>query len=163
MRKGASLVGGAVVLLVLFVIGTSLVSGDNPLSSGSGPDQYDEFLDEQLAQYEGVAAVERVVDPWTLEGPEYQPAAGYRFVALEVTIENPSDRSDTIWAEAAGFKLTDSENFAYAPSPAGLQPQLPEVELEPGEKASGWVVFEVDDDNSLKSLSYWTADIPLPR
>jgi hypothetical protein len=44
-----------------------------------------------------------------------------------------------------------------------MQTQLPSVELEPGEKASGWVVFEVDDDNALKSLSYWSAEVALPR
>ena len=163
MRKGASLVGGAVVLLVLLVIGTSLYTGDLPLSSGSGPDEYDEFLDEQLAQYEGVAAVDRVVDPWAPEGTEYQPPSGRRFVAFEVTIENPNDRSDTVWADAEGFKLTDAEKFAYAPTPLRMQTQLPSVELEPGEKASGWVVFEVDDDNALKSLSYWSAEVALPR
>ena len=163
MRKGASLVGGAVVLLVLFVIGTSLVSGDNPLSSGSQTGQYDEFLDEQLAQYEGVAAVDRLVDPWTPEGTEYQASSGRRLVALEVTVDNPSDGSETVWADADGFKLTDAEKFAYAPTPLRMQTQLPLLELGPGEKASGWVVFEVDEENALKSLSYWSAEVALPH
>jgi hypothetical protein len=163
MRKGVSVVGAAIVLLVLLVIGTSLYTGDIPLSSGSQYNDYEQFIDDEFAQYEGVATVNRVVDPWTLEAPEYQPAAGHRFVAIEVTIENPSDRSETVWADADGFKLTDADRFAYAPAPLRMRTELPEVELDPGEKANGWVVFEVDEHSGLKSLSYWTADIELPR
>ena len=163
MRKGVSLVGGAVALLVLFVIGTSLYTGDLSLSSGSQSGDYEQFIDEELAQYQGVVAVNQLIDPWASEVPEDQPAPGHRFVALEVTIDNPRDRSDTLWADAEGFKLRDGENFVYVPTSPRVQAQLPEVELEPGEKASGWVVFEVNEHNSIESLSYWSADVALPR
>jgi hypothetical protein len=45
-----------------------------------------------------------------------------------------------------------------------MEPGLPEgIQLEDGEKANGWVLFEIDEDAEVESLRYFSAELPLPQ
>ena len=159
VRRGASLFGVAAVIILLIVVGGSLARGDNPLSSDSHGDDYEEFVEEQ--QVERIT-VNEVVDPSVPDGPYYQPAPGHRLVGLSVTIENPESSDTTTYVGPEWFKLTDSDGFAHGPTYSHLRPELRGLELEPGEKTSGWVMFEVDERSTIRSLTYWTTAVALP-
>ena len=51
------------------------------------------------------------------------------------------------------FKLTDSADFAYSPIDSLIEPALTEsVELAPGQKTQGWIMFEIKEENAIKSV-----------
>jgi len=149
-RKSVSVLFGAVVAIAVIVAIGTVGSG-----SLSGSD------DKEIGDYRFDVDATRAVDPWT--GDESSAAAGRRFVAVEITLRNAADAGGPFWVEMYEFKLTDSEDFAYSPVDYGARPQFPEVTLQPGEKARGWITFEVAADNRVKSLTYWDGtDVPLP-
>jgi hypothetical protein len=133
-----------------------------PLPFGSSGNDYENLVDEGPPQFEGVVTVNQMADPWEQADSQNQPTAGRRFVALELTVANPEDSDEPIYWNQFGLKLTDSENFAYAPASFGEQSQLQALELKPGEKTSGWVVFEVDENHTVGSLTYWASEVALP-
>ena len=94
-----------------------------------------------------------IQDPWTSDNEFIQPDAGKRFVAFDVTIENPGD-SGTHSANPFNFKLTDAESFAYDPTFFGPDPQLGSVDLGSHEKTRGWITFQVNQATPLKLLKY---------
>lgn len=163
-RRGASVLLAVIVIIGLIVLGTSLARGDLSLSSGSRGQDVQQYLDEQIALFSGVVTVNQLVDPWAPMDANDRPSPGRRFVALEVVMANQGDRSAPVYASASMFKLTDTANFAYEPVSSHAQPEVPrDLELAPGEKARGWLTFEVDEGKSIKSLTYWTVNVPLPR
>jgi hypothetical protein len=134
-----------------------------PLPFGSSGNDYDSLVDEGVLEFQGVVTVNDIVDPSVPDDPDDQPATGRRFVALELTVTNPEDNDGPIYWGAAGLKLTDSNGFAYVPTSSPTRPELPSLELEPGEKTSGWGTFEVAERGAIKSLTYFATEIPLPR
>jgi hypothetical protein len=157
-RRGIGILGGAVVVILVIVVGASLASG----SSNSGSDDSAGYLDGYY-DFEGVVTVNEVIDPFAPENADERPSEGRRFVAFDVTIENSEDAGGPHYVNSYLFKLTDSENFAYERSLATTEPTLAEeLELAPGEKTRGWVMFEVEKGSDVKSLEYWTADVVLP-
>lgn len=159
LRRGVPLLGVAGLIILLIVVGGSLAGGDDHPSSDSYGDDYEEFIDEQLAPE--IVTVNEVVDPSVSDNPDGQPAPGHRLVGLSVTIENPESSGTPTYVGPEWFKLTDSNGFARGPTDSRLRPELQSLELEPGEKTSGWVVFEVDERNAIKSLTYWETEIAL--
>ncbi len=153
------MLGGGLLLIGLLVVGGSLLSGG--LSSNSPNDN--EFFDDQFSEFEGVVTVNKLVDPWLPEASGELPSPGRRFVALDVTVENPGDGDVPVYAGSYGFKLTDSGNFAYSATVSQAKPVLQEeLELAPGERTRGWIMFEVDEGNTIESLIYWSAEVALP-
>jgi len=155
--KGVPLLGGGVATVIGIVIVGSLLGGVlNRGSSGDHPRGVPDYPEE--------VTVTQLTDPWKPGSTGEQPSAGRRFVALEVTIENPSDSGKPTSVGSYGFKLTDSGNFAYSPTASQAGPALPsELELAPGEKTRGSIMFEVDAANEISSLTYYTVDVALPR
>ncbi len=153
LGKRTSLVGGGLGLLVLIVVGGSLLSGSGLFSSSDdGWEPPDVFAPESVTVHE-------VVDPWTSPAPDDQPAPGRRFVAASVTIENPEDSGGTTFISAGFFKMTDENRIAYAPTASDIG----DLDLAPGEKTRGWVVFEIDKLSAIKSLTYVTTEVALPH
>lgn len=71
-----------------------------------------------------------------------QPKAGNRFVVVEVLYENTG--SDKITYNPFDWKMSDSSGFSYDQSfVGGREPSLHSGDLQPGEKARGFITFEV--------------------
>jgi hypothetical protein len=63
----------------------------------------------------------------------------------------PAKRSAAIQLYAI---LVDSNGFVYQPELAGRDGQLDTVDLNAGEKAKGWVAFEVPENATPASIKY---------
>ncbi len=159
-RRGIGLLGGAAIAIVVIVIVASLAGGGT--SSSGVPDDYEQYLNE-FEGLQGQATANELLDPWKAASADEQPSPGHRYVAIEVTIENNTNDAVPVYVSHSLFKLTDSENFAYSPTPSRAKPQLPEgLELAPGQKTRGWVTFEVDESSQIESLEYWSTEVELP-
>jgi len=160
-RRGIGVIGGVIIVIVLIAV-TGSVLGDRGTSNSGAPEDY---LDEYgYEPFQGAVTVNELVDPWQPEAGTDAASPGHRFIAIEVTIENPADADDSHYVTSFDFKLTDSENFAYEATFSGAEPLLPEdLELAPGEKARGWVTFEINEENAVESLEYLSGDIALPE
>ena len=157
-RRGMGILGGAVVVILVIVVGASLAGGSSNSGSDDSAGYFDDYYD-----FQGVVTVNEMIDPFAPENADERPTDGRRFVALDVTVQNSEDAGGSHYVSSYLFKLTDSENFAYERSLATTEPALAEeLELAPGEKTRGWVMFEVAEGNDLKSLAYWTVDVALP-
>jgi hypothetical protein len=93
-----------------------------------------------------------------------QPKAGNRFVVVEVLYENSG--SDKITYNPFDWKLSDTSGFSYDQSyVGGREPSLHSGDLQPGEKARGFITFEVPQSAGglvLKSsLGDDTMNVPL--
>jgi hypothetical protein len=60
----------------------------------------------------------------------------------------------------SSFRLTDAENFVYTqPSFSWLEPRLPPISLEPGQKTQGWIMFEVNAATPMEVLRYGESEV----
>lgn len=157
---GNSVITGAVIVFILILAvgafsSVGLYSGGGSSSQSSGDFTIPrEFLPD--------VTVRQVLDPWTPEAGGARPSEGRRFVAIEVTVAARSDGAAN-FASPSAFKLTDSEDFAYGAVQQSLKaPGLGEIALNPGEKTAGWVVFEINDSNTIVSLEYLSLPVDLP-
>jgi len=161
LRNIVIIVGGLFIVVVLVGGGAGLSSRG---SSDPNLDDYERFIEEELAAYQPDVTVSRLIDPWTSDVAGQAPSGGRRYVALEVTIEYPADRNASHYVSTTNFKLLDSQNFAYSPSESLLDPPLPEaLELAPGQRTKGWVMFTIDGGTEIKSISYAMSELSLPR
>jgi len=162
---GAHRLRNIVIVVGLIFVAVVLIGGSGQFSGGSSElDDYREYVDEELAQYEANVTVDQFVDPWLPVSPEQEPAAGRRFVALEVTVEYPGDRDFMHYVNIAAFKLIDHDGFAYGATESLIEPALSEgLELAPGEKTRGWVMFEIDEETEIESVGYGTSEVTLPE
>ncbi len=96
--------------------------------------------------------VVRMQDPY--EGEIVQtdePERGMRFVAADVAIDNESDQS--LAFSVGDVRLRDSTGLeARAGSVVGSAPALNNRNLNPGERARGWVWFAVPVDARLAEV-----------
>jgi hypothetical protein len=170
-RSIAAGLGGSRFRNIVIVVGLGLVGLllIGRLSSGgsSGPDDagdYQQLVEEELAEYRADVTVTQLIDPWSPDLPADAPSPGRRYVALEVTLENPRNSQVPHYVADSMFKLTDSAEFAYSPSESLIEPALTRsVELAPGEKTQGWIMFEIDEENAIDSVFYWTKEVALPE
>ena len=162
---GAHRLRNIVIVVGLIFVAVVLIGGGSELSGGSSDiDDYQEYVDEELAHYEANVTVDQFVDPWQPASPDQGPAAGRRFVALEVTVEYPGDRDFMHYVNIAAFKLIDREDFAYGATESLVEPALSEgLELAPGEKTRGWVMFEIGEETGIKSVGYGGTEVALPE
>jgi Domain of unknown function (DUF4352) len=156
-NRGSWMLGGALVLGAIITLG--VVFGGGTSSPGFDEGYYDDYLED----FAGKVSVENVEDPWEPPASSTPPPAGRRYIAVEVTVENENGGNFPVVVTSSQFKLTDSENFVYQPVYGQIEPGLPEgIQLAKGEKARGWIVFEVEEDSEIQSLSYYTTEIDLP-
>jgi Domain of unknown function (DUF4352) len=157
--RNAAIVVGIVFVAVLLIGGGSRLGG----SSGPDPNDYQQYIEEQLEQFRPEVTASRLIDPWEPASSTASPGPGRRFVALEVTVEYPRGRQETHYVSSAHFKLIDSDDFAHAPVTSLADPRLPEgLELAPGQKTRGWVMFEVDEGTEIKAVAYGNSELDLP-
>ncbi|HUF54025.1 MAG TPA: hypothetical protein VMR52_09675 [Dehalococcoidia bacterium] len=167
MGKVRAIMAGAVILLV--VIGGVGTAGDKLGISGSEGDGYYDYYDdhddyEDLVEdyWDVTESVGQVVDPWVPPEDGIEPADGHRFVAIELTIESETGSEVPYYLVGELFKITDTNGFAYEAVEDGARPVIPAVNLDPGEKARGWITFEVAEEAEIASLSdlYTVIDLP---
>lgn len=158
--RNVAIVVGIVFLAVLLIGGGSQLGG----SSGPAASDYRQYVDEYIEQYQPEVTASRLIDPWVPAASSASPRPGRRLVAIEVTIEYPKGRQESHVVSSSYFKLIDSDDFAYGTVEAQLDPALTEgLQLSPGQKTRGWVMFELDDNTEIKAVAYGTAVVDLPE
>lgn len=85
-----------------------------------------------------------------------QPKAGNRFVAVEVLYENGG--TETVSYNPFDWKLTDSAGFSYQQNYSGKEPALHSGDLAAGEKARGFITYEVPQSASGLALKLTLGD-----
>jgi len=90
-------------------------------------------------------------EPWEI-AEAFHPSEGMRFLALEVTVLN---FSETTWQfNGSKLALTDEAGRGYPAQLGRAYLGLMPFELRYGQKAQGWVVFEIPDDAVAKEIMY---------
>ena len=91
-----------------------------------------------------------IADEVEVQGASPHPSPGYKYWAAEVSIENIG----TIKVPAPGWKLVDRQGNPYVPrSVADLGQNLEaDSRLAPGEKVTGWVAFQIDNNAEIQWL-----------
>jgi hypothetical protein len=88
-----------------------------------------------------------------------QAAAGYeaapdtRLVAVQVELANVSS-DDPMSVDITNAVVTDDKGIDYSAIAGGRDGEIKSEPLKKGERASGWLAFQVPKDASLKSLTY---------
>jgi len=108
-------------------------------------------LGDVFEQYGYSLSATAVEDP-TTPGMLYEPKEGYKLVAVEIVVGNVS--GETLSVNPLYATLVDSNGFVYQPELAGRDGQLDIVDLNAGEKAKGWVAFEVPENTTPASIKY---------
>jgi Domain of unknown function (DUF4352) len=85
-----------------------------------------------------------------------QPKAGNRFVAVEILYENTG--TEKVSYNPFDWKLTDSSGFNYEHGYSGKGPELNSGDLSPGEKARGFITYEVPTSSSGLMLKLTLGD-----
>ena len=86
-----------------------------------------------------VVFVHSVVDPLK-PGRFYAPDKGNRFIALDVSIQNTSDKTVSYNELYTSLKTTDNHEFNGSIF-TEQEPTLKSGDLDPQETARGWVTF----------------------
>ncbi|MEZ4225313.1 MAG: DUF4352 domain-containing protein [Polyangiaceae bacterium] len=82
----------------------------------------------------------------------FRPKKGNIKLGVEVTIEGTADKDVAVNPFYA--KVTDSEGYSYTSTFGGCDPDLKSVRVSKGEKAKGWITFEVPSKSSGLKLAY---------
>ncbi len=82
----------------------------------------------------------------------FKPKKGNIKLGIEVAVEGTADKDVPVNPFYA--KVTDSEGYTYNSTFGGCDPDLKSVRLSKGEKAKGWITFEVPAKAAGLKLSY---------
>ena len=108
-------------------------------------------LGDVIEQYGYSLSATAVEDP-TTPGMFYEAREGHKLVAVEIVVGNVS--GETLNVNPLYTTLLDSNGFVYQPELAGRDDQLATVDLNVGEKAKGWVAFEIPEGAAPASVKY---------
>lgn len=98
----------------------------------------------------------------------YEPKPETRLIAVKVGLENV-ESDDAMAVDISNAVVTDDKGIDYIAVAGGHDGELQSPELKKGERAEGWIAFQVPTDATLKSLTYrigllttiaLTADLP---
>jgi len=109
------------------------------------------YLGDVVEQYGYLLSAVAVEDP-TTPGMFYEPESGKKLIAIEIIVGNIS--GEALSVNPLYATLLDSEGFIYQPELAGRDGQIVTVYLGPGEKARGWVAFEIPEGATAASVKY---------
>ncbi len=95
----------------------------------------------------------------TVEAPEEYMATGYsspeagnKYVAVKITYENTTSTPSSY--STYNFKLKDNEDFSYSDTYGGREPAIESGDLEANGKVTGYMTFEMPENNEPKSIIY---------
>ena len=92
-------------------------------------------------------------------GSMYTPKPDKKVIAVEVILGNVSGEVAT--TNPLNATLVDTEGFCYGPELGGREDgQLELVDLNVGEKAKGWIAFEVPEGATAESIKYQFSGYP---
>lgn len=77
---------------------------------------------------------------------------GYKYVSIKITYENTTDKPDSY--STSNFKLKDDKDFSYSDTYGGKEPRIESGDLEAKGKVTGYLTFEIPNDNKPKSIVY---------
>jgi hypothetical protein len=141
------------------------VSGSNTLKAGLTPPQAGQTAAQlparssptlpklgDLVEQDGYSlSASKVEDP-AKPGAIFSGEKGKRLVAVEVVIGNVSGAQITVNPLSA--VLVDTDGFLYQPTLGGRDGQIDLTDLNPGEKAKGWISFLVPPKAKLEGIRY---------
>lgn len=106
-------------------------------------------LGESTEAEGSIYTVNAVDDPFVPSNSYSKPAAGNRFVAIDVTQEATasSDAANPLY-----FFLQDGQGYEYRPTWADREPSFSSGDLTAGQKRRGWVIFEVPLGTTVVSV-----------
>lgn len=88
-----------------------------------------------------------------------KPASGYeakpdtRLMAVQVELENVSS-DDSMTVDVANAVVTDDKGIDYPATTGARDDEIKSSDLKKGERANGWMAFQVPKDAKLKSITY---------
>lgn len=82
----------------------------------------------------------------------FKPKKGNIKLGVEVAVEGTADKDVPVNPFYA--KVTDGDGYSYTSTFGGCEPDLKSVRLNKGEKAKGWITFEVPQKSSGLKMSY---------
>ena len=94
--------------------------------------------------------------------------AGSRLLAVQVELENVSS-DDPMTVDVVNAVVTDDKGIDYPATAGARDGEIKSSDLKKGERANGWMAFQVPKDAKLKSITYrigllttiaLTADLP---
>lgn len=147
----------AVVVLVGLIVAGGVIGalagsdddtgGETPAETADGQDVYAVGDTAHTGDFD--VTVHTVTDPFAPANQfDLQPAAGNRFVAVELTMTNTSGDPLPVSTAPGIVDLTDHLDRLGSFTLAGAS-ELPRIDtptVAPGEARRGWVVFEVAND-----------------
>lgn len=174
-NRTLALVAGLGVALLLFlgvgtVVALTLLGGDSETSEAAGPapsapqepEQTGEPRPDELERLGVGDSVEAEGVRATLNGVRVLPTTDFDvpiespdnlFVASDLTFENVSNRQVSV-SSLLEFGLENEEGYSASQSVHSQQRRLVEGELEPGQRASGEIVYEVPPESRGLQLDY---------
>ena len=82
----------------------------------------------------------------------FKPKKGNIKLGVEVQIEGSADKDVPVNPFYA--KVTDGDGYSYTSTFGGCDPELKSVRINKGEKARGWITFEVPEAAKSLKLTY---------
>lgn len=110
-----------------------------------------QYLGDAVSNYGYALTGITVQDPAT-PGMLYTPTSGKKLIAVEVIFSNIS--GDMVSINPLDATLLDTEGFTYTPELGGVDYQMPLLDVSPGEKARGFMAFEVPENAVAGSIKY---------
>ena len=113
----------------------------------------EERNNQQIGSAEYALHVSKFEDPASA-ATSYKPKlANSRLVAVEVTLENTKSK-DALDVTSANLKLVDASGQTYEAFAGGHDGEIKTASLKTGEKATGWVAFEIPKDIKPAKVRY---------
>jgi len=109
-------------------------------------------VDEDVESANYTLLVHGVQDPYQPGDEFYAPAAGNRWVVVDVSITNNSGESQQYFV--FDFKLKDADNFEYDAGFADAPQELDSGTLAAGDTLRGRIAFEVPETADITRLIY---------
>jgi hypothetical protein len=140
----------AVLLVSVSLLGSGAQSGAAPRTQDATPTAIG-----RASAPDWQFAVLTYQDPYQgmLQKPD-KPQSGMRYIAAEVEITNGSDQAALNFL-SSDVKLEQDSGLEYRASVViGSEPRLRGRNLNPGERARGWVWFEVSENAKVTRLTF---------
>jgi hypothetical protein len=101
----------------------------------------------------GYALKAMAVEDPTTPASGVEVKAESRLMAVQVELENISS-DDAMTVDVANAVVTDDKGIDYPALAGGRDGEIKSTDLKKGERASGWMAFQVPKDAKLKSVTY---------
>ncbi|MCC6944055.1 MAG: DUF4352 domain-containing protein [Thermomicrobiales bacterium] len=151
---------GAVIERVVYSTGNNHISAYDA-RTGTNPVGTDVVLSDLAGLPLGRVGVVSITDPFEAYDSANPPAAGTRYVAVEVIVANQG--SGAIAVAASDFRVIDelgrlTEMAAVTPADSALLP-LEDGDIQPGGITQGILVFQLPEASSIAQVTYADAGV----